>query len=103
MDARPRLGDVRFAKQLEFLQTLPDEELDAFGGRALIEGIFRRAAEATCDFYIANTPTDGIPYWDTGAPGLAPTGRLAASVGPLQYSRGRWTRPRPSARKVCCG
>jgi len=24
-------------------------------------------AKATCDFYIENTPTDGIPYWDTGA------------------------------------
>ena len=29
-----------------------------------------KAATATCDFYIENTPTDGIPYWDTGAPGL---------------------------------
>ena len=26
-------------------------------------------AEATADFFIANTPTDGVPYWDTGAPG----------------------------------
>ncbi|MBA7482541.1 hypothetical protein ES707_18032 [subsurface metagenome] len=23
------------------------------------------------DFYIDQTPADGIPYWDTGAPGLA--------------------------------
>ena len=29
-----------------------------------------KAAKATCDFYIAHTPVDGIPYWDTGAPGL---------------------------------
>jgi hypothetical protein len=29
---------------------------------------------ATCDFYIANCPTDGIPYWDTGAPGLPQLG-----------------------------
>jgi unsaturated chondroitin disaccharide hydrolase len=28
-------------------------------------------ARATADFYIKNTPADGIPYWDTGAPGLA--------------------------------
>ena len=28
------------------------------------------AAQATCDFYIDNTPADGIPYWDAGAPGL---------------------------------
>ena len=25
-----------------------------------------KAAQATCDFYIENTATDGIPYWDTG-------------------------------------
>jgi len=31
-----------------------------------------RAARATCDFYIENVATDGIPYWDTGAPGLSP-------------------------------
>ena len=31
----------------------------------------RKAAEATADFYIENTAQDGIPYWDTGAPGLA--------------------------------
>lgn len=29
-----------------------------------------KAATATTDFYLANTPTDGIPYWDTGAPNL---------------------------------
>ncbi len=32
--------------------------------------IVLKAATATCDFYIENTPTDGIPYWDTGAPNL---------------------------------
>ena len=34
----------------------------------------RKAAEATCDFYIENTALDGIPYWDTGAPGLSKMG-----------------------------
>jgi unsaturated chondroitin disaccharide hydrolase len=33
-----------------------------------------KAARATCDFYIESTPPDGIPYWDTGAPGLARLG-----------------------------
>ena len=33
-----------------------------------------KAAQATCDFYIANSPTDGIPYWDTGAPNLPKLG-----------------------------
>ena len=32
------------------------------------------AARATCDFYIEHTPADGVPYWDTGAPGLAKMG-----------------------------
>jgi hypothetical protein len=32
----------------------------------------RDAASATCDFYIERgTASDGIPYWDTGAPGLS--------------------------------
>jgi unsaturated chondroitin disaccharide hydrolase len=25
----------------------------------------------TSSFYLEQTPTDGVPYWDTGAPGLA--------------------------------
>jgi hypothetical protein len=33
-----------------------------------------KAARATCDFYIEQTPTDGVPYWDTGAPGLTQLG-----------------------------
>lgn len=59
-----------YAEELEFLETVEDEELKPFGGRAEVEAFMLRAAEATCDFYIENTPTDGIPYWDTGAPGL---------------------------------
>jgi unsaturated chondroitin disaccharide hydrolase len=59
-----------FAEQLEFLDTLTDDELTMWGGRAIIEQQMRHAAGSACDFYIANTATDGIPYWDTGAPGL---------------------------------
>ena len=29
------------------------------------------AALAASDFYLENSPTNGIPYWDTGAPGLS--------------------------------
>lgn len=67
-----------FAEQLEFLDTLADGELTPLGGRAAIEGFMRKAAEATCDFYIENTPADGIPYWDTGAPGLVKLGDYLA-------------------------
>jgi len=59
-----------YAEQLEFLQTRSDEELAPLGGRAEIEGMMQRAALATADFYIENTPTCGVPYWDTGAPEL---------------------------------
>jgi len=34
----------------------------------------RKAAAATCDFFIEHSPTDGVPYWDTGAPGLVHLG-----------------------------
>ncbi|MCF7974293.1 MAG: glycosyl hydrolase [Phycisphaerae bacterium] len=59
-----------FAEQLEYLACLEDADLSACGGRDTIEQAFTKAATATCDFYIENTPTDGIPYWDTGAPNL---------------------------------
>ena len=63
-----------YAEELEFLATLADEELVPFGGRVAVEGMMLRAARASSDYYIANTPTDGIPYWDTGAPGLCSLG-----------------------------
>ena len=59
-----------YPEQLEFLETLDDAELEPWGGRKQIEAMMLKAARATCDFYIDNTSTDGIPYWDTGAPQL---------------------------------
>lgn len=59
-----------FPEQLEYLDTLDKKELEPFGGYNAIEAIYRKAACATCDFFIKHTPTDGIPYWDTGAPNL---------------------------------
>lgn len=63
-----------FAEELEYLAIVPDGQLKDFGGREKIEQMMLKAASATCDFYIDNTCTDGIPYWDTGAPGLAKMG-----------------------------
>lgn len=59
-----------FPEQLEWLATREDAELEPFGGRRTLESYMLKAAKATCDFYIDNTATDGIPYWDTGAPNL---------------------------------
>ncbi len=57
-----------YPEELEFLETLDDAELEPFGGRAEIEAAFLKTARAVCDHYLAETPADGIPYWDTGAP-----------------------------------
>ncbi|RYC66857.1 glycosyl hydrolase [Spirosoma sordidisoli] len=59
-----------FAEELEALSAISDDELAPLGGRDALEAMMSRAARATCDFYIDNTPTDGVPYWDTGAPNL---------------------------------
>jgi hypothetical protein len=59
-----------FSELLEFLVTVHGQELEPWGGKTQIEETLLKAARATCNFYIQHTPLDGIPYWDTGAPGL---------------------------------
>jgi unsaturated chondroitin disaccharide hydrolase len=91
-----------FAEELEWLASRPEEEFGFASGpaggpasgpaggpaggtetgaspqpapsRDQVEATFLRAACAAADFFIAHTPTDGIPYWDTGAPGLRELG-----------------------------
>jgi unsaturated chondroitin disaccharide hydrolase len=63
-----------YAEQLEFLSGLPEAELAGFGGKPQVLARFRDVAQATADFFIAHTPLDGVPYWDTGAPGLVRLG-----------------------------
>lgn len=62
-----------FAEQLEFLDTLTRAEAQAGPASAALPSAretFLRAAEVTAEFYLGNSCTDGIPYWDTGAPNL---------------------------------
>lgn len=63
-----------FAEQLEWLDAVNEAEVEElFEGavsKADVVGAFKEAAEVTSDFYLAEMPTDGIPYWDTGAPSL---------------------------------
>lgn len=67
-----------YAEQLEFLSTLPVVAFEGLGDRDAILARFLETAEATADFFIAETPTDGVVYWDTGAPGLAKLGDYLA-------------------------
>ncbi len=59
-----------FAEELEFLAQLDDADLEPFGGRNRWVGLMEKAALAVADNFIENTPTDGISYWDQGAPNL---------------------------------
>jgi len=63
-----------YPEEIEFLETLPEAELAPFGGKEKVLARFLFVAEAVADFYLQFTPVDGIPYWDTGAPGLAHMG-----------------------------
>jgi len=67
-----------FAEQLEWLDTVDENELVPFGGKEALTIMMLRAAKATSGYYIENTPADGIPYWDTGAPGLVNLGDYLA-------------------------
>jgi unsaturated chondroitin disaccharide hydrolase len=60
-----------FSELLEWCDTLPDSAFAALGGRAACVAPMERAAQVTCDFYVDQAAArDGIPYWDTGAPGI---------------------------------
>ncbi len=63
-----------FAEQLEFLDAMTANAATA-GEVAAATEVMLNAARATCDFYLdAAACADGIPYWDTGAPGLSALG-----------------------------
>lgn len=59
-----------FAEELEFIDSLGEADLEPMGGKQPVVAMMRRAARVTSEFWLAHTASDGIPYWDTGAPGL---------------------------------
>ena len=62
-----------FAEELEFFETIDERRFAESVGieKAKIISVYERAAIETCDHYINDvTASDGIPYWDDGAPGL---------------------------------
>jgi hypothetical protein len=58
-----------FSEELEYFESITEEALKPFSKKD-ISALMLKAAKATCDFYIDNLPSDGVPYWDTGAPNL---------------------------------
>jgi hypothetical protein len=60
-----------FAEQLEWFNSSNGKSI---ANKEAIITTMIKAAKATCDFYIDNTASDGIPYWDTGAPNLVRLG-----------------------------
>ena len=63
-----------YPEQLGYFLTLSETDFEPYGGREKWLMRFEQVARAVADFFIDQTPTDGIPYWDTGAPGLARMG-----------------------------
>ena len=68
-----------YSEQLEFLGAVPTSEFEGlknplFRDKASVLNRLEEVATATADHYIRESPVDGIPYWDTGAPGLAELG-----------------------------
>lgn len=59
-----------FAEELELMDLIPEPGFQGTLPKKEVLSFMLKAAKASCDFYIQNTPSDGIPYWDTGAPGL---------------------------------
>jgi hypothetical protein len=59
-----------FAEQAEFLDTIPDDAVSPFADPAELRRLVLKAATVCSDFFIENSCADGVPFWDTGAPGL---------------------------------
>ena len=66
-----------YAELLEYAATLSDRDLEAFGEKREIVARMEKAALATAEFHLEHSFADGIPFWDTGAPGVASFGRIA--------------------------
>jgi hypothetical protein len=55
---------------LEILDKIDENDYSAIISKEALVAELTKAAIATTEFYLNNTPTDGIAYWDTGAPNL---------------------------------
>lgn len=63
-----------YAELLEFLAGVDDSEFPPSAEKSRVLRRFEQVASVVADFWLRETPTDGIPYWDTGAPQLVRLG-----------------------------
>ncbi|MGH9405611.1 MAG: glycosyl hydrolase [Terriglobia bacterium] len=66
-----------YAEQLEFVEAAGEAPFEPLGGREPTKEMMLRAALAASDYYLEQAASDGIPYWDTAAPGLTGLGDWA--------------------------
>jgi len=67
-----------FAEQLEFLETvdasalkeIPEGQTEPLPTRDELIRLYRKAAESAAEWHIRHSFTDGMVYWDAGAPGI---------------------------------
>jgi hypothetical protein len=63
-----------FAEALEYFENIEPDKFQTFIKKEEVIETLLKGAKATSDYFIDQTATDGIPYWDTGAPGLVHLG-----------------------------
>jgi hypothetical protein len=92
-----------FAEELEWFDSVGKEE-KGFAEKESILPLMVKAARATCDFYINNSPADGVPYWDTGAPDLYKLGDyLNKPADPFNNFEPVDSSALPLVHRDCCG
>lgn len=63
-----------YAELLEYFVKLSTAALEPFIRKRQLIDLCERAARSTAEFHIHHSFADGIPFWDTGAPGVASFG-----------------------------
>ncbi len=66
-----------FAEELELLDYLTETKNKGTMIFENLHEILAVAATVTCEYYLEHATSDGIPYWDSGAPGLAALGNYS--------------------------
>ncbi|HOL18956.1 MAG TPA: glycoside hydrolase family 88 protein [Candidatus Hydrogenedens sp.] len=63
------------AEQMEFFSNIPQYYWEKYDSNHTFLKSLEEACRVTADYYIEHTTIDGVPFWDTGAPGLVYLGK----------------------------